>query len=777
MRSTIAALGCLVAGTLVLLALPASAARADTSAALPQLDGFHQIVADSQAGYGYLFLSEGIGSQLLVNGPVKTTALVVTHLDGSPVATLDSGDGVEGLALSPDGSTLYVALAAQHAVAAIDVSTVAQTTPTQTLYPLGTSDVPYSLAYQTGKVWVSYYTGVYSAIGEIDPTSPPASAFEPDGAPPDWQYPADLAADPRGNNVLVAAEPVISTASAATFTTSTVPATALAPAANLGSGTSACSFEAQIAVAPGGSQFVAGCETPKAAYLYGTESGGLATPVSHYPSTGTDSPSAVAINASGTVAVGYFGGSVLGIYQPDGTLLNALGVPATGMLADDGLAWSADGSQLFAITRSYTGGYSLTVYDNPGLTRSALALSGPSTVVLDHSVTLSGTLTLGSGAPPSGTTVSIARTGPGAATTPVSVPVGSGGGFTFTDHPAAVGAYAYIASYAGQSGTQPATATFRVTVALNKATVTLRNPGVVTFGANVTIAGTMSLTTGAPPARTGLFVVRTQAGSRATRKFFVGTGAEGSFTVTDPHPAKGRYTYTVSYAGNTTITPGKAVLTVTVARTAPYLALKTSAADDTYGKRVIVTATLGPTFADRSVSIYAKPAGEATRRLKTGRVNARGNLTVSYTVSRNTTFTVVFAGDVHNAPREAGRGVGVWVKVYMSNGGYFKTVVIDHVPYRVYRHTAQLTASSLVVPDKAGECVEFEVQQYDSQIGWFPNQTFGCLPLNRLSKVATTIGLAHAAGARYRMRADYLHGKDATNLSTSGSWFYFEVVN
>lgn len=63
------------------------------------------------------------------------------------------------------------------------------------------------------------------------------------------------------------------------------------------------------------------------------------------------------------------------------------------------------------------------------------------------------------------------------------------------------------------------------------------------------------------------------------------------------------------------------------------------------------------------------------------------------------------------------------------------------------------------------------------QIGWFPNQTFGCLPLNRLSKVATTIGLARAGGARYRMRADYFHGKDAANLSTSGSWFYFEVVN
>jgi hypothetical protein len=27
------------------------------------------------------------------------------------------------------------------------------------------------------------------------------------------------------------------------------------------------------------------------------------------------------------------------------------------------------------------------------------------------------------------------------------------------------------------------------------------------------------------------------------------------------------------------------------------------------------------------------------------------------------------------------------------------------------------------------------------------------------------------------MRADYIRGKDGTNLSTDGSWFYFAVVN
>jgi hypothetical protein len=69
------------------------------------------------------------------------------------------------------------------------------------------------------------------------------------------------------------------------------------------------------------------------------------------------------------------------------------------------------------------------------------------------------------------------------------------------------------------------------------------------------------------------------------------------------------------------------------------------------------------------------------------------------------------------------------------------------------------------------------VQQYASRIGWFANETFGCFTLDKASVVSTYLTLLQASGARYRMRADYIRGKDGTNLSTDGSWFYFEVVN
>jgi hypothetical protein len=782
MRSPLAALACTVAGTLALFALPATAAPADSAATLPQLTGFHQIVVDS--ANGYVFLSEGTSSEALLSGASSSTAIVVTDLTGTYITTLDAGDGVEGMALSSDGNTLYAALASTGQVAAIDVAagsiTSTTTTPTQTLYSLGTGDVPYSVALQSGKIWVSYDntgTAGSGAIGAIDPTGP---TFETAAVPAEtWYYAPDLAADPGDGNVLAAAEPDTIPAAAYTFSTAADPGTALATASTgLGNGSegTTCSTESQLLVLSGGSQLVAACSYPGYVYTYSTTD--LANPVTTgptYKGPATGKPNAIAIGSTGTVAVGF--GSTIDVYQSDGTLLNVVSLPGSEGSANAGLAWSADGTQLFAVTDN-SGAYSLAVYDSPTVTGSTLTLRGPSSAVVDTSLTLTGTLTLvNGGALPADGTLSITRSGPEGSTTPATVTVASDGSFTFADTPTATGSYTYTANYTGDTSTASSTATFQVTVGLNMATISLSSPGVVTFGANVSVAGKMSLTTGAPATGTKLTVVRTESGSTATKTFSVSTGAGGSFTVTDSRPAIGKYTYTATYAGNATTTGAKAALTVSVERTTPSLAIKTSAANTTYGKSVTVTATLGPTLADRWVGIYAGPAGQAKKLLKLAKVNAQGNLSVSYTLSRNTTFYAVFSGDAHNAPRTVSRGVGVYVQVYMSNSGYFKTVKISGTSYRVYHHTAHLNTYARVVPDKAGECIDLEVQQYDSQVGWFANDTFGCFTLNKSSVVSTYLTLLQASGAQYRMRADYVRGKDGNNLSTDGGWFYFEVVS
>ena len=118
--------------------LPAGTAHADTTTAL-QITSFYQIVADT--AHNHLFISQGSSSQ---------NHIVVTNLSGKQVATIGGQDGVEGIALSPDGKILYAALGSFHAVTAIDTATLMQTAS----YPIGSANTPVDVAVQSGKIWV-----------------------------------------------------------------------------------------------------------------------------------------------------------------------------------------------------------------------------------------------------------------------------------------------------------------------------------------------------------------------------------------------------------------------------------------------------------------------------------------------------------------------------------------------------------------------------------------------------------------------------------------------
>jgi hypothetical protein len=884
MRSAMTALACAVLGTLGLLASPASSVSAASvagPASLAQLTSFHQMVVDTAAGH--VFLSDGVESDWLYRNPDSPGAIIVTSLTGGYVTTLDAGKGVEGLALSADGSVLYAALANDQAVDVIDTATL--TSATQ--YSLGTThDTPYGLAIQDSKLWVSYNitnaSGIpvagFATVGDFDLTVS-SPAFETQAAMGHWYSAPDIAADPNGSGVLAAVVPDIEPAEGATYSTTADPVTALAAMAFLGGGGSGtyCGFEDQFAVFPGGSRFVAACGGAAAEAYSSTD---IATPVTSYTSAGLIGTNAVAVSANGTVATGaesITAQSFIDVYQPDGTLLNVFSLGSTQTTAAAGLAWSADGSQLFAVLQHGTD-FSLAIYSDPAITRSALTLSGPAGAVLgggiavhgsltlvtgaalpaDTSVTvtttapdntkstqsvqpasdgsftlsdnrtqlgtytydasyagatgiasatatikvtatrttstltlngpshavihndfqLNGALTLGNGtAPPANAEVTITRTAPDKTRTTQSIQPAPDGTFRVPDNPAELGTYRYAASYPGSAGIGPASATFTVTATRNPARFVLSGPPVVTFGDNVLVRGTLAFEVGGPAAGTPVTVVRTVLGSTATKKFPLKVDAHGRFALTDPAPAKGRYAYTATYGGNPTTAPAKGAFAVTVTRTPPVLQVVTSAPDYVYGTRITVTAVLGATFADRTVSIYAKPVGEPAKLLKTGKVNAHGNLSASYVLPRSTVFSAVFAGDVHNAPKTASHGVGAWAKVFMSNSGYFKTVTSRGIKFRVYHHTGHLNTSVTVTPNKHGQCVSLEVQQWDGLLGWMPNETFACLPLSGSSQISTYLTLLKAAGAQYRMRADYVRGDgDTTNLSTDGAWFYFEVV-
>jgi hypothetical protein len=654
-------------GAVALTAISAAGARADVSAPLTHLTSFHQIVVDDAAGY--VFLSEGINSPLLDgDGATDSTAIVVTDLSGNYVKTLDAGDGVEGLALSPDGTTLYAALAGVDKIGVIDAASLTQTTT----YALpSTVALPYSLAEESGKLWVSYddpWVGTTlgaGAIGDFD-LSAASPAFETQSAMGGWDWAPDIASDPRDSGLLVAASYLLPL-TVATYNVSTDPATQLLKAPSLNT----C-IEYGLAVFPGGSQFMV------CGIMYDS------TTMNLEPGPQGTGSTAYAISPDGSLEA--IGGNIFLTDVTRGPLNELRGI---GLVAPGGIAFSADGTKLYAVVvtseTDFSESYALEVLDNPATDRSTLTLSAPSTVLVGHDYTLTGSLALGFGTLPAGTPVTITRTGAGTPAAQFPVTTDANGDFALADNQALPGTYTYTAAYAGSAA----------------------------------------------------------AGGDAATAATTGTAA------------------------------------VIVSLPVPALSLTSTASSIGYGGTVKVTARLGATDTNRTVSIYAKQAGSTTKTLLTsGPVNASGDLAVSYTPAHTTVFTASFSGDAGDTAITTTHAVSVAAKVSMVTSGYFASQKIQGISYRVYHHTAHLNTAVTVAPNKSGQCVRLALQRYDTtKKAWLSYKSTGCFALGKSSKITPYLTLLTSAGARYRVRADYTRSAaDTTNINIDGSWLYFKVV-
>lgn len=664
--SVCAALLAVTGGMLAAGGASAGGAPADTIIPLPGLTYLTQTVPDTVGGNSYLFVA-------------ADSEIVVTSLAGKPVATIDSGDGIPGLALSADGGTLYASVTSgSHAdsVAAITVSSVASAAPKQVFYPLTAGDQPGYLAVQSGKVWVGYNltadTVTTWQIGAIDLAD--AGAFEAAAAPDSWSSEPLLAADPDDTGVLVAVDHE-SPAEAATYktTSTTAPATALAAQGDLGSGADACNYLSQVAVIPGGKQFAAAC-MGAGVYAYNTANFGQA---GSYNANGAgDSLTVgVAVNPDGAVAVS--NRTDIYVYKPGGALLNTLAVGKGDEITEgNGLAWldTAGGPGLAA---AYGVGdsppYSVEIF-NQAEGQPTVTFTASARTSFGHPVKLGGTSLLPSGAGDRAP-VTITRSGPGGTVTLSAVTPSSAGAFAVTNTPKAVGTYVYTAT----SGAASASAIAKVVQAV---------------------------------------------------------------------PA----------------------LSLTPAR---------SAVD--YRTVVHLTATLGATDVNRSVTIYAEVNGSGKGRkggqgrvIASGKVNAKGRLAVAYTALESTTFRAVYAGDANDAAAQATAALSVRAQVLEALSGQYGTKKSGRTTYQLYHRAGKVTTVAVVTPGHPGGCVEVETQEF-AKGAWHASARTGCATLNAASKatVRLTVGKA-ALGSPYRVRADYLSDSPA-NASSASGWQYYMV--
>jgi hypothetical protein len=116
-------------------------------------------------------------------------------------------------------------------------------------------------------------------------------------------------------------------------------------------------------------------------------------------------------------------------------------------------------------------------------------------------------------------------------------------------------------------------------------------------------------------------------------------------------------------------------------------------------------------------------------------------------------------------------------RVAIAITGYYKKMKISGLTYDVFRASGTLTLHSTVTPDKHGECLEPETEQFDKGVGWDADTKYGCDTLDGTSHDSAPFSLAQAAGDKYRIRSDYIRGaRDKANLSADSGWLYFVVV-
>lgn len=79
-----------------------------------------------------------------------------------------------------------------------------------------------------------------------------------------------------------------------------------------------------------------------------------------------------------------------------------------------------------------------------------------------------------------------------------------------------------------------------------------------------------------------------------------------------------------------------------------------------------------------------------------------------------------------------------------------------------------------VTPNKHGECVQLQVQEYVKG-AWHPYVKTGCTALSSSSKA--TLALKLAALGRFRVGSVFIRSaKDSANVSTDGPWQYYDVT-
>ncbi|WP_037853531.1 YncE family protein [Streptomyces sp. NRRL S-340] len=304
--------------------------------------------------------------------------------------------------------------------------------------------------------------------------------------------------------------------------------------------------------------------------------------------------------------------------------------------------------------------------------------------------------------------------------------------------------------------------------------VTVNAPSKSALGKKLTVTGKV-VSKGAFPAGTKATVTRTDVESPKGKTLSpVTLRPDGAFSFTDTPTAGGQVTYKVSYAGDASRSAASGSGKVTVPRTVPTLTLNHDKALYAYGKDVSFTAHLGKTYKNRTVELYVDPYGsdKPRKRVKSARVNSRGDLSATVDMTRDTTVTAVFAGDGKYAPKTVTSTAYAQVRVSTGISKQYRTAKIGSTPYAYFhKKTNPLFTTTMSYYPGRKHKLSLEIY-YQGKWRDAGSQFF---QLGSNGKSAVTLTGTHDTGYRMRVRASYVNGAsgDTVNSTTNGAWRYF----
>ncbi|MEV7420281.1 Ig-like domain repeat protein [Streptomyces sp. NPDC089919] len=309
-------------------------------------------------------------------------------------------------------------------------------------------------------------------------------------------------------------------------------------------------------------------------------------------------------------------------------------------------------------------------------------------------------------------------------------------------------------------------------------TATLTGPATAARGAALTLTGRIGANLPLP-AGTPVTVTRTDMESPQGKALPpVKLDAKGAFSVKDTPPAGGQVTYRIGYAGDDAYAAAQASFPVTVSRAAATLTLGNNNKTFEYGAQVWFIAHLGPTYKNRTVELWADPFGgdKPNKLMHRALVDARGNIGVRLTMTRDTTVVASFAGDARYAPKKVTITALAKVKVATSLSGHYKTAAIGGVSYRWFHKTTSPVATSTMTY-YPGRKARFELEVYSGGRWHAANPEY--FKLGTDGRAAVRFGAPRESGIRARVRSGYINvgSGDYVNSTTLSAWQYMYFSN